>query len=73
MRGIFHGIITVIALLVFIGLCVWAFYPRNKKGFEKDAKIPFNEDSVDSKDSDNKEANKLTKASCNNQEKKTNE
>lgn len=30
--------------LLFIGVCVYAFWPRNKARFERAAQIPLNED-----------------------------
>lgn len=35
---------TVWALLVFAGIAFWAWRPRNKRRFEKDAQIPLNDD-----------------------------
>lgn len=35
---------TVWALIVFAGIAFWAWRPRNKKRFEKDAQIPLNDD-----------------------------
>jgi cytochrome c oxidase cbb3-type subunit 4 len=42
------GITQVVALLFFIalfaGVVTYAFWPGNKKGFEKDAEIPLKKD-----------------------------
>jgi len=35
---------TVWALIVFAGIAFWAWRPRNKKRFEKDAQIPLKDD-----------------------------
>lgn len=37
-------VITVLGFLCFIGICVWAFSKRAKKGFEEAANLPFTED-----------------------------
>ena len=43
------GITQVAALLffiaLFVGVVIYAFWPGNKKRFEKDAKIPLQKDS----------------------------
>ena len=43
------GITQVAALLffiaLFVGVVIYAFWPGNKKRFEKDAKIPMQKDS----------------------------
>lgn len=39
--GVLSGISTAILLLAFIGLCVWAFSPRQKRRWEESAKLPF--------------------------------
>jgi len=31
-------------MLLFLGVCVYAFWPRNKAKFERAAQIPLNED-----------------------------
>lgn len=35
---------TVWAVLVFAGIAFWAWRPRNKRRFEKDSRIPLNDD-----------------------------
>lgn len=51
MRGL-HIIITIVGLFAFIGLCIWAYRPRNRDRFEKNSKIVFLEEDKeeDSKD-----------------------
>ncbi len=36
--------IVVVMLITFLGLFVWVLLPGNKKGFDKAANIPFEED-----------------------------
>jgi cytochrome c oxidase cbb3-type subunit 4 len=35
---------TVWAVIIFLVIVFWAFRPRNKKRFEKDARIPLDDD-----------------------------
>ena len=39
--GVLSGISTAILLLAFIGLCVWAFSPGQKRRWEESAELPF--------------------------------
>lgn len=39
-----RSIVTVIALLVFIGIVVWAWSSKNKARFEEAANLPFEQD-----------------------------
>lgn len=39
-----RGIVTVVALLVFIGIVAWAWSGRNKARFEEAARLPFEQD-----------------------------
>jgi len=41
--GLFRGLITVLTLAVFLGICWWAFRPSSRRRFERDAMIPFEE------------------------------
>lgn len=44
MSGNAYFIYTVILMALFIGVLFWAFGSKRKKRFEKDAKIPFQEE-----------------------------
>ena len=37
-------VITLVLLVVFIGICAWAWSSRNRKRFEEAAQLPFAED-----------------------------
>ncbi len=37
-------IVIVLMLVLFIGILFWAFRPKNRKRFQKDAEIPFHDD-----------------------------
>jgi cytochrome c oxidase cbb3-type subunit 4 len=39
-----RSIYTVISLLVFVGIVVWAWSKRNKASFDEAAQLPFNDD-----------------------------
>jgi cytochrome c oxidase cbb3-type subunit 4 len=41
---ILTSIWTVWAVLIFAGILFWAWRPRNRKRFEKDARIPLNDE-----------------------------
>lgn len=45
-----RGFSTILVMIVFAGVCWWAFAPRRKKRFEEAANLPFaDEPSADSK------------------------
>lgn len=39
-----HSIATVAAFVAFIGVAWWAYSPKNKKRFEQDAQLAFDDD-----------------------------
>ncbi|WP_439113201.1 cbb3-type cytochrome oxidase subunit 3 [Hydrogenophaga sp.] len=39
-----RSIVTVVSLLTFVGIVVWAWSKRNKANFDEAAQLPFNED-----------------------------
>ncbi|MEZ5542054.1 MAG: cbb3-type cytochrome c oxidase subunit 3 [Pseudomonadota bacterium] len=43
-QTLLHEIWTVVALVVFVGIVVWAWSGKRKKQFEEAANIPFDED-----------------------------
>jgi cytochrome c oxidase cbb3-type subunit IV len=38
-----RGLITALSLACFIGIAIWAWMPRNRSRFERDARIPLDE------------------------------
>lgn len=44
-------IITVLAFLCFLGICVWAYSRHAKAGFEEAAQLPFTDDDEPAKHS----------------------
>ena len=45
--GLAQGFITVLTLLVFLGICAWAYRPGNRSRFDEDAQLPFADDHID--------------------------
>jgi cytochrome c oxidase cbb3-type subunit 4 len=41
---ILGSIWTIWAVIVFAGIAFWAWRPRNRRRFEKDSRIPFNDE-----------------------------
>lgn len=42
--NVLRGIITVVTLLTFIGIVLWAWSGRNKARFDEAARLPLEED-----------------------------
>lgn len=53
--GTLGAISTVLVTIAFFGVCFWAFSPKLKKRFEEDAKLPFADDELNTKQPDNKQ------------------
>ncbi|MBV1930745.1 MAG: cbb3-type cytochrome c oxidase subunit 3 [Porticoccaceae bacterium] len=57
--GTWSGIGTILALVAFIGICIWAYSGRNKARFDEAANLPFADEQPDpetgSKPSTNKD------------------
>ncbi len=41
---IFHSIWTVLLLILFIGIVIWAYSSRRKRGFDEAARLPLEEE-----------------------------
>jgi cytochrome c oxidase cbb3-type subunit 4 len=39
-----HGIFTILTIIVFIGLFVWAFSKNRNKDFEEAARLPLDDE-----------------------------
>jgi cytochrome c oxidase cbb3-type subunit 4 len=39
--GDVRGLITIITMFTFIGICWWAYHSKNRDRFEQDALLPF--------------------------------
>lgn len=42
--GLLRGLITVLTLSTFIGICWWAYRPANRVRFEEDGWLAFGDD-----------------------------
>ena len=45
--GLLRGLITLITLLTFLGICWWAYRPSNRARFEEDAWMAFDDAEVE--------------------------
>ncbi|MGM0563498.1 MAG: cbb3-type cytochrome oxidase subunit 3 [Pseudomonadota bacterium] len=45
--GDFLGVLTVILLILFIGICVWAWSRRNVERFDRMSEIPLEDEKSD--------------------------
>lgn len=45
-RDFLSGLGTVLAMLAFIGICLWAYSSRNKARFEEAALLPFADEDI---------------------------
>ena len=42
--GLLRGVITLLTLLTFIGICWWAYRPENRTRFEEDGWLAFDDE-----------------------------
>jgi cytochrome c oxidase cbb3-type subunit IV len=42
--GTLSGVVTAILLVLFIGVCIWAYSSRRRKQFDEAARLPLEED-----------------------------
>jgi cytochrome c oxidase cbb3-type subunit 4 len=50
-----HGLITLVAMLAFLGVVWWAYRSANRRRFEEDALLPFLDDAGDASDDGDRE------------------
>ena len=50
--NLIHSIWTVIVLVIFVGIVIWAWSGANKASFDDAANIPFREDDASKTDND---------------------
>ena len=41
-----RGLSTILVMIVFLGICLWAFNSRKKKDFDDAANLPFQDDDI---------------------------
>ena len=39
--GVVRGVITIVTMVTFLGICWWAYRSGNRQRFEEDALMPF--------------------------------
>jgi cytochrome c oxidase cbb3-type subunit 4 len=42
--GVVQGLVTLVLMLVFVGVCAWSWSSRRRSGFERAARLPLEED-----------------------------
>jgi len=42
--ALFHSVWTVLLLILFVGIIIWAFSSRRKRGFDEAARLPLEDD-----------------------------
>ena len=42
--GILRGVATLLAMLAFVGVCLWAYSRRRREQFDEAANLPLEED-----------------------------
>jgi len=42
-----RGVFTALALIAFIGVCIWAWSGKRKRAFDEAANLPFADDTLD--------------------------
>jgi cytochrome c oxidase cbb3-type subunit 4 len=60
--GILRGLITLITLVTFLGICWWAYRPENRARFEEDGWLAFGDEepSLATVVADDKESDRAT-------------
>lgn len=51
--GTIRGIITLVLLFAFLGICVWAYSPGQKKNFDQASRLPFDDLEDDANNEEN--------------------
>jgi cytochrome c oxidase cbb3-type subunit 4 len=42
--GVLKGLIAIVTMVTFLGICWWAYRPANRERFEEDAMLAFGDD-----------------------------
>jgi len=50
-----RGISTIVVMIAFIGICLWAYSSRRKKGFDDAANLPFADEELAKRTTSNTE------------------
>ena len=46
MMGVINGLLTLLLIILFLGICVWAWSKSNKSTFEAMAKLPLDDNEI---------------------------
>ena len=44
--AMFHSVFTVVLLVIFVGIAIWAYSSKRKKTFEEAANLPFADEDI---------------------------
>ena len=47
-----YGILTLVLLILFVGIVLWAYSSKRKQSFDEAANLPFADDETDAKKRD---------------------
>ncbi len=42
-----RGLSTILVMIVFVGICLWAFNSKKKKDFDDASNLPFQDDEIE--------------------------
>ena len=45
--NVMRSIVTVLSLVAFVGIIVWAWSKKNQPGFDEAARLPFDDEQLD--------------------------
>ena len=60
--GTLRGIFTLIMLVLFVAICIWAFSTRRKGDFEAQGRVPLEPDELEDLDAGTRSRNRLTES-----------
>lgn len=60
--GTFRGITTLMIMIAFIGVVIWAYSKRRKKDFDEAANLPFADEEEEFNSHDNRRSNNDSKS-----------
>ena len=43
MMGVINGLLTLLLIILFLGICAWAWSKRNKDTFDRMARLPLDD------------------------------
>ena len=55
MSGAVNGLLTLLLIILFLGICVWAWSSKNKTKFDRMANLPLDENETSDGDKDDEQ------------------